>query len=954
MSNTKFKQLNMLEIMGLRRSHYHKSIDSTYASDITIPTVDANQQYDSPTISRVTKQFANNIGRLTSYIKENAETLKTTNLASYITTNPSDEDGMNKIFVSSPCAMTSKRTLDLKNCMDLRPNNMPENNLIASFMFEEFSDSSQKVLIGITTKLSNDTHNQIIRIPNITQDIQLNTQVIYDPLQTDEPNNDAVFKRAGFADANKQYIYIITNKDIRLFKTAELCNLNVNAGITFSHIIDFKNSYSDDHKRYNDNLVIEDIYKRPNKQIADVISSGDFHSFVDKYFMLGEFPKNVLTPSSFSLDPRIVYDVGIATGKWGAYLIHCYSCKPKNINEFEIDENQNVRDANGNPVKTGSLHIRCLDNKPVKDAFFYEDNGKNFLVLINGWPQSDSDYARNDNKYNGVTVLQLDEASAASISYDIPERLKTLDFKNSFATPVPSNGYLTTSQDKDVKININQILDSRGINGSYINHLWYKDYSMTIDGIETKGFALKYLDWKNNEYYWFINWSDLKLFTVTKVYDRHEFNCLSEYKIQHALYNGNTLLLEIKGIGLVLGTKERDKNNNTGFRFHVLRKESEYEKLNSLVVMNRCFVAISEKILYFIISDGSCQQLKLGTDISSNVKTIQYSCTYESSNILCIGEGANIAIIYLKYKVDTKEYSDAITKDISELISANFLSRDNIIAKEIDKHILSMHTSDSIVNKLNSIFSKMENKSIMQSTEFTENQHISYIILNYPNSGEDFSYVETDENSTNIYGRINSQTINANPTFMTLMKRNSNTIAYYDTVQDENGKLFLTTNKVVYSVCKLSDYMTRLSINVPSTGTFYVDNILGWSGGSRTGSTLLRKNLNGGYLQGQIENCTTRYQLVLNRVFFNIKNIINVTAQITSAPLKIYSNTQEFDIRHYGMYDSPVIAPLNLNSMGKNFTYDMSNITNDEIVLGFSIFGGDALQINILIENNEV
>ena len=412
--------------------------------------------------------------------------------------------------------------------------------------------------------------------------------------------------------------------------------------------------------------------------------------------------------------------------------------------------------------------------------------------------------------------------------------------------------------------------------------------------------------------------------------------------------------MEIKDIGLVLGIRERDKNNVPGFRFSVLKKESEYEPLNSLTVMNRCFVAIADKVLYFIISDGSCKPVTLGGDISSNVKQVNYSCTFETSNILCIGEGANLAIIYLKYRVDSDTYTKSITEDISELVSSNFLSKDNVIAKELNKHVLTMHCADTIVDKLNSVYNKMENESVLQSTGYSENQHISYIILNYPNNGEDFSYIETDENSTNIYGRINSQTINANPTLMTMMKRNSNTIAYYDTVQDETGKLLLSTNRVIYSVCRLSDYMTRLSINVPSTGTYYVDNILGWSGGSRTGSSLLRRNLNGGYIQGQIENCTTRYQLVLNRVFFNIKNIINVTAQITSAPLNIYSNMQEFDIRHYGMYDSPVIAPLNLNSITDKFTYDMSSITNDEVVLSFSIFGGDALQINILIENNEV
>jgi hypothetical protein len=103
-------QLNILEIMGLKRSHYHRSKDSTSANDITIPTVDAYQQYNSPTITRVTKQFAKNIERLVSYIKENHNELHTTNLSNYITTNTEDNDGLNKIFVSAPCAMTSERT----------------------------------------------------------------------------------------------------------------------------------------------------------------------------------------------------------------------------------------------------------------------------------------------------------------------------------------------------------------------------------------------------------------------------------------------------------------------------------------------------------------------------------------------------------------------------------------------------------------------------------------------------------------------------------------------------------------------------------------------------------------------------------------------------------------------------------------------------------------------------
>ena len=229
---------------------------------------------------------------------------------------------------------------------------------------------------------------------------------------------------------------------------------------------------------------------------------------------------------------------------------------------------------------------------------------------------------------------------------------------------------------------------------------------------------------------------------------------------------------------------------------------------------------------------------------------------------------------------------------------------------------------------------------------------MSYIILNYPNNGDDFEYVTTNENSTDMYGRINSKTVNGDLKLVTELRRNSDAISFYDTVLDRDGNELFSTNVLTYSICRLSSIMTKINVNIPTTGTFYVDNIIGWSNGSRAGSSLKRKNLNGGYLHGKIESATTRYQLVLNRNYFNIKNVLNVTAQLASAPLKIYSNKTEFDSRHYGMYDSPIIAPLNTNVLDEDMHYDISKITNDEITLDFTIYGGDSLQLSILVQNN--
>lgn len=1082
------KQLNLLEIMGLKRSHYHRSIDSTTANDITVPTVNAYQQFDSPTTTRVIKQFANNIERLTKYIVENGDAINSTNLSNYITTDIEDEDGLNKIFVTAPCSMTSQRMLDIKKCMNVDGESMPP--MLATFMFED-TDKENNLIIGVTK------NNTIVRY-NLGPKTSFVSHPSMETLYIKTANDNAVFKRAGFADPEQLYIYVITDKDIRLFKVNELCNLSRGKSlgdITYSNIVDFANSYSDDHKSYNDNLFIEDIFRTRRKNILNLITSKSFHSFIDKYFKIGSFPENVLDKTYYSIDPVQVYDVGIVTGKYGVYLLHCYSSKPKNINEFEQDY------PGDDPSEArGSLHIRCLDDKPVKDAFFYKDHDILYLIAINGWPKSAendvAEYDIADNQYKGVTVFRIDEESSSSMSYKVPipeqvysftttvggtrkyfytidtfERDKftmanktwtrskvfktysigipgtipiyrwyNVDTEDYYYTKVPGeksgqplwknetlifyvfdsdglgrgrvssimpglegsiyvpmevklnagcaedykyilddsasfkavdpDGWLE-SENYGVRININQFLDSRGINGAYVNNLKFKEckYNKLILGVDTKGFLVTY-QYRNpnppheiSNYYWFVEASDQRLCSITKDYTRNEFNCLAEYKIKNAAFDSvnNIIVFDIKGIGLVQGHKEYDRDGKAGFRFQFIQDESTYGKFNIMLVMNRCFVALSDTSIYFITTNGKCKIAKLGEDVFSSAKKIEFATTNNKTNALCIGDNggsddsgfSRFSIITLKFKIDVNTYTELITQNLGNLISTNFLTQDNGISKEIDKHIRELHGPDSVVTKLNSIMAMVQSRSIPQATGFSDNIRVSYIILNYPNNGNDFSYIETDENSTDVYGRINSKTVNANPFLMTVMNRNSNAITYYDTVTDSSGNVILSTNKLTYSSCRLSDKMTRLTVNVPSTGTYYVDNILGWSNGSRTGSSLSRKSLDEGYIQGQIEDCVTHYQLILNGVYFNIRNILNVTAQIASAPLRIYSNTSEFDVRHYGMYDSPVIAPINMNSLTDNYIYDMSASSNDEIVLSFSVFGGDALQINILIENNE-
>lgn len=945
------KQLNILEMMGCRRAHNHMSVDSLDSEAIVLPTVSNNGQYDSLTMSRVVGQLAENTQRITQYIKDKSDSIGSTNLGNYVTTNTEDENGENKIFVTAPCTMTSQRTLALKSSHDLLLNNMPE--VLASFMMEEYTDKSE-LLICVTKPTNENPKSHIVRI-DLTA---ASTEIVY----IYEPEDGIEFKAAGYADSNNQYLYVITNKDIRLWNCNHLRN-KIKSTVDYCNIVDFYNSFYDDHKRYNDNLVIEDLHRQVPK-IQDLINNGNFNEFVDKYFKLGNFPENVLKPEFYSDcarynaktgefegytgKPVIVYDVGIVTGKYGIYQIQCYSAKSKMLNEFEIDYNEKVK------AETGSLHIRCLDDKPVSNAFFYHDKGETFLVAINGWPKNDSYYNKNiDDKYKGLTVLKIDKSSSAS-------RIYTLQHDDDFTPLDPeeelheinANGQISYNKAKN---NLNQVLDAKGVNGAYVNRIKWIAGTCKINNSTTKGILIK--DSARNNvpdgmHGWFVPLMDKALCNVTKAFNRNEFNCLSEFKISNAAYydKQETIVFDIHEVGIVEGNKTSDRNGLTGFRFSILKKDI-YD-LNQLFLMNQCFVGLDETHIYFITSSGDFNSITLGSDLSTSLSKIKYGTSYESSNTLCLGNGSKITLLYLKYRIETAKYTDLITGDLSKIIKSNFLDGNNPVSKAIENHIALNHNEDSVITKLNNLLALLKGKSVLESTGFSENIHMSYVILNYPNNGDDFEFVTTNENSTDMYGRINSKTVNADLKLVTELRRNSDAISYYDTVLDTAGNELFSTNVLTYSICRLSSVMTKINVNIPTTGTFYVDNVIGWSNGSRSGSSLRRKNLNGGYIHGKIESATTRYQLVLNRNYFNIKNVLNVTAQLASAPLKIYSNKTEFDSRHYGMYDSPIIAPLNTNALDDNLHYDISKITNDEITLDFTIFGGDSLQLSILVQNN--
>ena len=444
-------------------------------------------------------------------------------------------------------------------------------------------------------------------------------------------------------------------------------------------------------------------------------------------------------------------------------------------------------------------------------------------------------------------------------------------------------------------------------------------------------------------------------------YDIHEFNVFKEVSVLDVvkfIYSDNHFMFSVKDVGIVKGEIKRDANDNYGMRLANIQKyykedvdnrvieESKIENDNNDIV----FLPTNQSVFIFNNKTNKLYSTSMSSDelldlkISNRFRPTFISKDY--NNIVYFTDTLTQSIYKARLSRYYSEKVENIQDIILDLISKNQNSEISLLFKE---HLDLLHNKDSAMTRLNNFIYKLKQSSVEDSTTFVSDSTIAYI-----STGFGLTNVErktTDENSTFIYGRVSSKTLNSYIGMKTESKRATNSVLFYDTVTDRDNNT-TSLNSLSYIAYKLSDNILKLEINVPTTFTYYVNNILGWSKGAHTGSTLERTNLNNGFLSGKLENCFSEYQLVLNREYFKILRVLSASCQLSSAPLGIYSDKKYSDFTHYAMFDSPIINPMCITNLNSDNTYEIISNQNNEVILSFCIFGGDALTITVLCETN--
>lgn len=653
-------------------------------------------------------------------------------------------------------------------------------------------------------------------------------------------------------------------------------------------------------------LNIVDVDRR--NSVNDILNSYSDTIWFDNFIALVDSPISTLGVSSIAT----MQTIGILTGYYGAYQL----------------------------VKTtaGSYFLRILDNETVVKSLTYIKDSTTWLVFFNNV---------------GVKTYKIKTDGVQTFDTTVSTMAADAEETDLTWTWLPETGNIEMVINSNQFANINGILEygvdltlnddssyTQRIPGACVGDIQFARY---IDRNGNPAIMLRDTFNDANTLRCKFNVSATGMTRLIHDYDLHEFNGFKEVSVQDVVqFNSeySHFLFTVKNVGVIHGEITTTSAGTEGMRLRNIRKYDGTNSLNMLPTDNCVFIfnTTTEELYSCAVDADNLATITLTSGlIPSNISE-------PVNNYVFIIDSTNTKI----YRALLKRYTESSVTDLSTTV-ADIISdtSTSVLAGLFKLHTDSMHSDDSAMTRLNQFIYDLKQASTSDSTVFVSDSTISYVSTGYGLTN--IERVVTDEDSNYVYGRIKSKTLNAYVGMSSEARRTTDNLLFRDTVIDADG-VETSLNTLAYTAYRIADNIVRLDIDIPTTFTYYVNNILGWSKGANSGATLTRKNLNDGYLSGKLENCITEYQLVLNREYFNINRIINANCQLASAPLGVYSDKTYFDALHYGLFDSPVITPLCTTELLDDDTYEITSNQNNEIILTYCIFGGDALTISVLLE----
>lgn len=310
-------------------------------------------------------------------------------------------------------------------------------------------------------------------------------------------------------------------------------------------------------------------------------------------------------------------------------------------------------------------------------------------------------------------------------------------------------------------------------------------------------------------------------------------------------------------------------------------------------------------------------------------------------------EGKNNYVICTSNGIYNTEFNYMIENELGDGSLARFHSmvRESVKAA-VSKHINRLHGQAALLTLLNN-----KEGTDLANFPFKSDNNLVY------NSSKSINHIKNDIVKTIEYENEHNY-IRAgvkNPAMQYLKAKTTYATGFYDTFIDSATKEEVSLKNIPYIAKFFQSGLKEIDIFVPTTATYYQNNVDGFSGSKYAQASIPRPNIgSGATFKNAVNTNSTKMRLYIYNGHFGIKNIISVQITGSSLPLKIYQDNTYYQEGRAGMFDT-VIQPSIMTSLPQSIDEKPQNvklITDEQnrICLDFEIYGTDAQSIRILAE----
>ena len=322
------------------------------------------------------------------------------------------------------------------------------------------------------------------------------------------------------------------------------------------------------------------------------------------------------------------------------------------------------------------------------------------------------------------------------------------------------------------------------------------------------------------------------------------------------------------------------------------------------------------------------------------------------NDVLRIGDGSyvictNKGIYTAQPKILISDYlDDYVLSDLNNAVDLEF-------ARLLTEHRNARHFAGSDMDIINK---KIDVNFNPYPTGFTDVSPVvtSRHVLNVDNDLVDTMEIRLTDaqaanNSSNVFAAIKNNVI----TGIAAGTRSYAPAGWYDRVVDPNDENHVVDYSDIRYICrKWHSGIVEFYIYVPTTFTYYMNNLAGYSQSPYTGLELIRPNIQNIQLANDVNKQCTHLRLYINNSLYKLNSIYTVEIVGNSLPLKVYMDSTYCDSNKAGLFDT-LVEPSVVRSLplitgrSRNNVNPLLNASN-QICLEFAVYGSDAQAIHIM------